>query len=125
MARPRCKTVAPAWPDIFFERELWQIGKEHIAGLDEAGRGAWAGPVTAAAVILPFNNPDLCKLLSGVRDSKQMSAGQREKWAITIRQIAFACCSGWATCEEIDEIGILPATKLAMQRAVEGLQLTV
>ena len=52
MARSPDKTVSHAWPDIQFERELWQTGKIVVAGVDEAGRGAWAGPVTAGAVIL-------------------------------------------------------------------------
>jgi ribonuclease HII len=121
MARSTAKTVSQAWPDIQFERELWQTGKIVIAGLDEAGRGAWAGPVTAGAVILPSNQPDLLKILQGVRDSKLMTARQREYWSGLIREIAIACSSGWASCDEIDNLGILPATRLAMKRAIEGL----
>jgi ribonuclease HII len=124
MAR-RVKTVAPAWPDTVFEGELWQSGKLFVAGIDEAGRGAWAGPVTASAVILPYDDPNLSICLSGVRDSKLMTAGQREKWAKIIRQTALAVSTGWAGFEEIDVLGILPATRLAMQRAVSGLNLTI
>lgn len=123
MARRTAKTIAPAWPDTSFERPLWLSGKKLIAGIDEAGRGAWAGPVTASAVILPFDDPDLNTRLSGVRDSKQMSPAQREKWAVIIRQIALAVNTGWAGFDEIDNLGILPATRLAMQRAVSGLGL--
>jgi ribonuclease HII len=123
MARRTGKTIAPAWPDTSFERPLWLSGKKLIAGIDEAGRGAWAGPVTASAVILPFDDPDLNARLSGVRDSKQMSPTQREKWAVIIRQIALAVNTGWAGFDEIDDLGILPATRLAMQRAVSGLGL--
>jgi ribonuclease HII len=123
MARRTAKTIAPAWPDTSFERPLWLSGKKLIAGIDEAGRGAWAGPVTASAVILPFDDPDLNTRLSGVRDSKQMSPAQREKWAVIIRQIALAVNTGWAGFDEIDNLGILPATRLAMQRAVCGLGL--
>jgi ribonuclease HII len=122
MVRRTVKTFSPAWPDTFFERELWLTGKKNIAGIDEAGRGAWAGPVTAAAVILPNDNPDLCTRLSGVRDSKLMTPGQREKWAVIIRQTALTVSTGWADFDEIDDMGILPATRLAMQRAVAGLQ---
>jgi ribonuclease HII len=96
-----------------------------VAGVDEAGRGAWAGPVTAGAVILPFDQPDLLKILYGVRDSKLMTARQREYWSGIIRETAIACSSGWACSEEIDILGILPATRLAMQRAIEGLGLPV
>jgi ribonuclease HII len=123
MARRTGKTFSPAWPDTFFEKELWRSGKNNIAGIDEAGRGAWAGPVTAAAVILPNDHPDLCARLSGVRDSKLMTPGQREKWADIIRQTALAVSTGWADFYEIDDLGILPATRLAMVRALAGLQL--
>lgn len=92
-----------------------------MVGVDEAGRGAWAGPVTAGAVVLPSNRPHLLEELSGVRDSKLMTPMQREYWAKMIRETALAYSSGWATCGEIDALGILPATRLAMQRAIEGL----
>jgi ribonuclease HII len=121
MARQFAKVIAPAWPDIQFETELWLSGLNFTAGIDEAGRGAWAGPVTAGAVILPPDDPDISSRLLGVRDSKQMSARLREKWAINIRQVALAVSTGWADFDEIDELGILPATRLAMERAVAGL----
>jgi ribonuclease HII len=121
MARRQGKFIAPAWPDLSFEQELWISGMRFIAGVDEAGRGAWAGPVTAAAVILPCDRLDLAEKLAGVRDSKLMSAAQREKWALEIRCIAVAASSGWADHNEIDDLGILPATRLAMQRAIDGL----
>ena len=111
----------PASPDLSFEQTLWQADLLFVAGLDEAGRGAWAGPVTAAAVILPPDHPALMKQLEGVRDSKQMTARQREHWADCIRFVAYAWGVGWATCQEIDQFGILPATRLAMQRAVSAL----
>jgi len=121
MARRPGKFIAPAWPDLSFEEDLWTEGKTCVAGVDEAGRGAWAGPVTAAAVILPADNAGLPELLAGVRDSKLMSATQREKWAAEINRLAVAVCVGWADFSEIDEIGILPATRLAMRRAIQGL----
>lgn len=125
MTRPVGKTASPSWPDVQFESALWLTGKKLVAGVDEAGRGAWAGPVTAGVVILPFDNPKLMNILHGVRDSKLMTARQREHWAGVIRHNAIACCSGWASCEEIDELGIVAATRLAMQRAVQGLRLPV
>ncbi len=112
----------PPAPDVRHEMRLWQQGLVRLAGLDEAGRGAWAGPVAAGAVILP---PDekLVETLSGVRDSKQMTPRQRQLWAERIR----ACAAGWgvgmASAAEIDALGILPATRLAMQRALEQLAL--
>ena len=94
----------------------------HLAGLDEAGRGAWAGPVSAGAVILP-QDADLCIQLKGVRDSKQMTPRQRATWAVKIRRTALAWGVGFASHTEIDALGILPATRLAMQRALAQLAL--
>ena len=103
-----------------FELLLWKDGFTRIAGIDEAGRGAWAGPVSAAAVILP-PNPHLTRTLSCVRDSKQMTPLERETWAPRIQEAALAWGVGFASAEEIDSIGILPATKLAAIRAFEQL----
>jgi ribonuclease HII len=104
-------------PDLSFELELWQRGASRIAGIDEAGRGAWAGPVSAAAVILPLE-PALLLRLHGVRDSKQMSPEQREAWACVIRQAALDWSVGFATNYEVDTLGLLVATRMAMQRAL-------
>jgi ribonuclease HII len=109
-------------PDLSFELPLWAAGTLHLAGLDEAGRGAWAGPVSAGAVILP-QQADLCIQLKGVRDSKQMTPRQRAAWAIKIRCTALAWGVGFASHTEIDALGILPATRLAMQRALAQLAL--
>jgi ribonuclease HII len=87
-----------------------------IAGIDEAGRGPLAGPVVAAAVIL-----DPARPIRGLRDSKQLSAGQRERLAATIRADALAWAVGSADVAEIDGLNILQATLLAMQRACAGL----
>ena len=91
-----------------------------LGGIDEAGRGAWAGPVSAAVVILPAD-PSLVDQLHGVRDSKQMTPRQREAWALRIRAAAQAWGVGYASAAEIDSIGILPATRLAAMRALECL----
>jgi ribonuclease HII len=107
-------------PTLDFEQELWRGEWERIAGIDEAGRGAWAGPVCAAAVILPVN-PLLARELYGVRDSKQMSPSSRTAWEPHIKACAAAWGVGFATCEEIDRIGILPATRLAATRALAEL----
>lgn len=113
----------PSAPDLTFESSLWASGKTHIAGLDEAGRGAWAGPVAAAAVILP-PDPEILHRLKGVRDSKQMTPAQRDRWAEIIRVEALAWGVGLAASEEIDALGIVAATRLAMQRALQALNTT-
>lgn len=107
-------------PDLTLETLLWQSGFARVAGLDEAGRGAWAGPVFAAAVILP---PDerLARDLEGARDSKQMTPAERAFWAPRIQQVALAWGVGLASATEIDALGILPATRLAAHRALQGL----
>jgi len=105
------------------ERALIRQGHAHIAGIDEAGRGAWAGPVIAAAVILPIEARQLT-VLRGVRDSKLLSPARRAALFPTIHQIALAVGVGMASHVEIDALGIVSATQLAMQRAVESLSLT-
>jgi len=109
----------PAYPNLAFELNLWDSGTLFVAGLDEAGRGAWAGPVSAAAVILPADTGVL-ERLSGVRDSKQMLAANRQRWAVEIRAVAAAWGVGFASHVEIDQNGIVPATRLAMQRALQN-----
>ncbi len=107
-------------PDLEAESEFWVRGLRHVAGVDEAGRGCWAGPVFAAAVILPLVAVPPAAL-SGVRDSKQLSARQREaQWAL-IHEVALAVGVGRAEAAEIDALGIVPATRLAMRRALESL----
>lgn len=120
--RQRAPGEIPHFPTLACEQELWQRGFTRLAGLDEAGRGAWAGPVAAGAVILP-PEPDLLARLSGVRDSKQMTPRARAEWAARIREVALTWGVGMADSEEIDAIGILPATRLAMRRALEKLSL--
>lgn len=111
------------YPDLKLEKKLWHGGFESIAGLDEAGRGALAGPVTVAAVILPRDPAHLPSTLSGVRDSKLMTPAQRVRWADVIKESARAWSLGWASAEEIDTFGISAATRLAAERALAGLSL--
>jgi ribonuclease HII len=113
-------STLPRLPDLSFELDLWNCGVIHVAGVDEAGRGAWAGPVFAAAVILP-NNIDLAKILTGVNDSKKLSPTKREFWAERIREQAISWSVGFASSAEIDAIGIVPATRTAMTRSLDGL----
>ena len=89
-----------------------------VAGVDEAGRGPLAGPVVAAAVILDDLHP-----IPGLADSKKLTALKRERLFDQIRAKALCCSIAEATVEEIDELNILQATLLAMQRAVNGLRL--
>lgn len=109
------------FPDLCEEFALYATGYAHVAGLDEAGRGAWAGPVCAAAVVLPLDRTDLLDLLSGVRDSKQLSPAQREALLPLVVQVAEAVGVGWSTPAEVDEVGIVPATRQAMARATAQL----
>ncbi|QYK51393.1 MAG: ribonuclease HII [Anaerolineales bacterium] len=119
-AAPKARKVAQRWPTLRYERRLWQQGVAHIAGADEAGRGALAGPVYAAAVILPSS---IARQLKGVRDSKQMTAAEREELAPRIKQYALAWAVASASVEEIEEINILQASHLATRRALEALSI--
>lgn len=101
---------------LVIERRLWQAGNQYVAGIDEVGRGPLAGPVIAAAVILPhdFN-------LVAVNDSKQLSAAVREQLYGQILEQAVAVAVGTASNEMIDQINIYEATRVAMREAVEHL----
>lgn len=114
--------LLPSQPNLYFETILWNDDIEYIAGVDEAGRGALAGEVAAAAVILP-KDTSLMQTLSGVRDSKQMTPAQRERWAVEIKKVAITWAVGYASNDEIDARGILPATCLAIYRALEALKI--
>ncbi len=125
---PRVKfdlSLIPERPDLQFEIELWKKGLRLVAGVDEAGRGALLGPVSAGAVVLPHDLPDLFDRLDGVRDSKEMTPEERGYWAIEIKQVAVCWGVGYASAAEIDRIGILPATYLAATRALAGLTVDV
>jgi ribonuclease HII len=112
------RDLIPTSPDLTYELPLWKHGW-CAAGLDEAGRGAWAGPVMAAAVILPMDE-DTCIRLAGVRDSKQVKPAERSRLARII-QSETTWAIGSASNLEIDEIGIVAATRLAMIRALHTL----
>lgn len=100
------------------ENIAYNDGYKIICGIDEAGRGPLAGPVVAAAVILPKGY-----VIDGVNDSKKLSEKKREQIFDVIKQEALAYSVGMASCEEIDDINILQATFLAMRRAVDGLNI--
>lgn len=114
-ARPQSARPAVT-PDWAFERQHWRRGYFRVAGVDEAGRGAWAGPVTVAAVILPGLAQDY-----PFRDSKQLSAAQREAFAAEVRRVALSWAVEHAWPEEIDRLNILGATHAAAGRALARL----
>lgn len=103
-------------PTDFFEMEARRCGYRLVAGLDEAGRGPLAGPVVAAAVILPRR----C-VLPGLNDSKQVAEPERERLYEEIARRALGVGVGVATEREIDDMNILEATRLAMGRAIQTL----
>jgi ribonuclease HII len=105
-------------PRLTFERRWWRQGYQRVAGLDEVGRGAWAGPVVAAAVILPPDQPRLSAALRGVTDSKQLTPRQRERLAEVIGSAALAVGVGGAGAGEVDRDGLIAATRAAMERAI-------
>jgi ribonuclease HII len=107
----------PRRPDTLLEEKGYARGLKHVAGLDEVGRGPWAGPVVAAAVIFPRGvlHPD-------IRDSKLLPAKKREELALWIKQEAVAWALGIVSPEEIDRINILRASLLAMSVAVARLR---
>jgi len=110
-------------PHTFFEAQLWDSGLLYVAGLDEAGRGALAGPVAVGAVILPNDPTLLSRTLAGVRDSKQMTPLERETLAPRIQEVARTWSVAFASAKEIDALGIVHATRLAALRALNGLSL--
>lgn len=103
-------------PDFEYEKNAQKNGYKFICGVDEAGRGPLAGPVCAAAVILPVD----CEI-EGLNDSKKLSEKKRELLFDVIKEKAVAYCIAYGTLEEIEKYNILEATYLAMNRAIEGL----
>lgn len=101
-----------------FEKEALAKGYKSVCGVDEAGRGPLAGPVCAAAVILPDG-----VIIDGVNDSKKLSEKKRESLFDVIREQALSYSIAYATVDEIEEINILNATMLAMRRAIDGLDI--
>ena len=103
-------------PDYEFEKAAALSGFSCICGVDEAGRGPLAGPVCAAAVILPAG-----AVIEGLDDSKKLTEKKRERLYDIIKQTAVAYSVAYGTLEEIETVNILEATYLAMNRAIEGL----
>lgn len=103
-------------PTLKEEKILWKNGHRHIAGADEAGKGSWAGPIVAAAVILPAGfAPKI------VNDSKQLSQTQREKMFVHVTRNAVSWAVGIVSAQEIDRKGIVAANKKALLTALKKL----
>jgi len=111
-------------PSLDLELALHQQGYRFVAGVDEAGRGAWAGPVVAAAVVLPLDRSDLGRALGGVRDSKQLTPAARSALYNVIVEVALAVGTGVSAPRVIDRDGIVPATRRAMMRALARLSVS-
>ena len=109
--------MAPRVPDLCQERALWRAGATRVAGVDEVGVAPTCGPVVAAAVIVRPGS----RRIPGVRDSKTLSAAQRERLAVLVRRRALAVGVGAASVAEIDRLNIYHATHLAMRRAIARL----
>ena len=101
-------------PTLRYERAHWREGRSRVVGVDEVGVAPTCGPVVAAAVVM---RPG-CRRILGVRDSKTLSAAQRERLAVIIRRRAVAIGVGAASVNEIDRLNIYHATHLAMRRAI-------
>ena len=103
------------FPTLRVERRCWEAGDEIVCGIDEVGRGSWAGPVTVAAVVPPDVH------LSGVRDSKMLLPAERERCAPRVRSWARAVGVGHASHQECDDLGMTAALRLAGNRALDEL----
>ncbi|MDJ0498648.1 MAG: ribonuclease HII [Acidimicrobiia bacterium] len=105
-------------PSLRRERELWAMGREVVVGMDEVGRGAWAGPVSVGAAVLPRN-----RRVYKVRDSKMLTESERESLFARLTDWCVAWSVGHASHQECDELGMTAALELAASRALVGLQL--
>ena len=99
------------------EEKYYSQGYNVICGIDEVGRGCYAGPVCTAAVILPRG-----LVIEGVKDSKKISEKKREQLFDVIKEKVIDYSIGWASVEEVEYLNVLKATMLAMKRAAEGLK---
>jgi ribonuclease HII len=117
----RPKSLGDNTPTLEVELALRAQGHHFVAGLDEAGRGALAGPVVAAAVVLPIDRPDLGSVLAGVRDSKQLSPGAREALFDAVHHIALGIGVGVSAPAVVDRDGVVAATRQAMRQSLAQL----
>ena len=113
------KALKRSAPGLAAERRLWEAGHKVVVGIDEVGRGSWAGPLTIGAVVLPQG-----RRVNKVRDSKQLTEREREALFDRIADWCEAWSVGHASEQECDELGMSDAQRLAARRAVEGLGVT-
>lgn len=119
MSRTGRRTTSPA-PGLSHERSLWEQGQAVVAGVDEVGRGAWAGPLTLAMVVVPQD-----RRINRVRDSKMLAPAERETLFDRILDWADAVSVAHASPAECDELGMSAAQKLAARRCLDGLGIEV
>lgn len=110
------RSLASRAPDRRVERELWSAGHDIVVGIDEVGRGAWAGPLMVGAAILPRE-----RRINGVRDSKMLSEQARERLFDRVASWCDAWAVGAVSHDECDELGMAHAQRLATERALAGL----
>jgi ribonuclease HII len=103
-------------PGLTVERSLWEAGASVVVGVDEVGRGAWAGPLTVGAVVVPQN-----RRIYKLRDSKMLTEPEREARFERVAAWCEAWAVGHASFEECDDLGMAEAQRLAARRAIEGL----
>ncbi|MEO6989456.1 MAG: ribonuclease HII [Aquihabitans sp.] len=115
-APPLRKALKRASPGLAAERELWSEGHEIVVGIDEVGRGAWAGPLTIGAVVLPQD-----RRINKVRDSKMLTGREREALFRRLTEWCTFWAIGHASAQECDELGMSDAQRLAARRAIDGL----
>jgi len=119
MSRPMAKlrpSLRAHAPGTAFEQERWDIGDAVVVGIDEVGKGAWAGPLTVGAVVIPLD-----RRIYKVRDSKQLTADERESMASRIKDWALHWSVGHASAAECDELGMSDAQRLATARTLSAL----
>ncbi len=122
MATPRKvlrPSVRPKAPSLALERGLWEDGHDVVVGVDEVGRGAWAGPISVGAAVLPRD-----RRVYRVRDSKMLTEDERERIFDRVATWCRAWAVGHASQHECDELGMSAAQKLAARRALDALGLT-
>lgn len=117
MLREALKRSAPG---LSVERSLWDSGASVVVGVDEVGRGAWAGPITVGAAVVPRN-----RRVYKIRDSKMLTEDERESLFDRVADWCEAWAVGHASFEECDELGMSAAQRLAARRAMEGLGVAV
>lgn len=120
-AAPRLrKSLKGQAPGLSIEHSLWAAGHEVVVGMDEVGKGAWAGPLTIGAVVLPQD-----RRLNKIRDSKALTEAEREALFDRIVDWCDAWAVGHASAQECDQLGMSEAQRLAARRAIDGLGVTV